>query len=73
MLELESKAFEKILKEKQVVHFVGEEWPDRLAEKYFRVRRTQQIPHDRAFLSSLRSGSHDFDLSNEDAAGLYPD
>ena len=54
MLELEPKAFEKILKEKQVVHFVGEEWPDRLAEKYFRVRRTQQIPHDRAFIVAPR-------------------
>jgi len=72
MLELEPKAFEKILKEKMVVHFVSEEWPDRLAEKYFRVKRTQQIPHDRAFIVAT-GDSHDFDLSDEDAAGLYPD
>jgi len=71
MLELEPKAFEKILKEKQVVHFLGEEWPDRFAENYFRVERTQEIPHDRAFIVSP-DGSHDFDLSDEDAAGLYP-
>jgi len=72
MLELEPKAFEKVLKEKQVVHFLGEEWPDRFAERYFRVKRTQEIPHDRAFIVAP-DGSHDFDLSDEDAAGLYPD
>lgn len=70
MIELEPKAWEKILLEKMVVHFTGD-FPDRVAEKYFRVKRTQEIPHDRAFIIAPGS-SHDFDLSDEDATGLYP-
>jgi len=71
MIELKPEAWKQILLEKMVVHFVGEDFPDRVAGKYFRVARTQEIPHDRAFIIAPGE-SHDFNLSDEDAAGLYP-
>jgi len=72
MIRLVPEAWQKLLEPRQNVHFVGRDWPDRFADKFFQVTRTQQIVHSRTFILAPRQ-DHDFDFSDEDLAGLYPD
>jgi len=85
MIGIEPEAWKKILEAKHVVHFVGsypEYWQKRVAGKYFKILRTQQIAYDRAYI--LHPGSTDpttylysLDFAGDDATaqelGLYPD
>lgn len=79
MIGLVPEAWKKLLQAKQVVHFVGsypEYWQQRVAGKYFRIKITQQIPYDRAFIMSPAL-EHNVDISEDNTRigdfGLYPD
>lgn len=80
MIEQVPEAWKKILLNRQVVHFIDREresdrFPERFSNKYFRVKRRQEIPYDRTWILDERSGSNpsvDIDFSDDNIA-LYPE
>ena len=57
------KPGKKLLLNRQVVHFIDREresdrFPERFSNKYFRVKRRQEIPYDRTWILDERSGSN---------------
>lgn len=79
MIGIVPEAWKRLLEPKHVVHFVGshpEYWQERVAGKYFRIKITQQIPYDRAFIMSPEL-EHNVDISEDNTRigdfGLYPD
>lgn len=79
MIGLVPEAWKRLLEAKHIVHFVGshpEFWQKRVSGKYFRIKRTQQIPYDRAYIL-YPTQEYDIDLSGDRTLlgdiGLYPD
>jgi len=80
LIEQVPEAWKKILLNRQVVHFIDKEektegFPDHFSNKYFRVKRRQEIPYEKTYILDERGGetdSHDIDFSDEDNIGLYP-
>ena len=79
MIGLVPEAWKRLLEAKHIVHFVGsypEFWQKRVARKYFRIKRTQQIAYDRAYIL-YPTQEYDINLSGDDTRigdiGLYPD
>lgn len=80
IISLIPEAWKKILRNRHVVYFddagvEGSAYPDRFSEKYFRVKRTQQINYDLPFYLSGKDGELpqvDVDFEDDDKIGLYP-
>lgn len=61
---IEPEAWKKILEPRHIIHFVGatpEYWQTRVADKYFRIDRTQEITYDRAYILAPAQ-TYDIDL-----------
>lgn len=80
IISLIPEAWKKILRNRHVVYFNdegidGSAYPNRFSEKYFKVKRTQQINYDLPFFISGKNGvlpQIDVDFEDEDDVGLYP-
>jgi len=73
LIEQVPEAWKKILLNRQVVYFNGSDFPDRVADKYFRIKRRQTINYSSAFILTGKTGDQPIaDINLEEDAGLYP-